>query len=154
MNRTSYEPEGATVLWDVVNGARVDRIIAVDTHHSTTIRRLQMIRGHLVIEDCENLHPHSFWHEMPRDRAAQLVAGQRYGIVGHTVFDIAPAKNIHKHWAAAHEFTKHRFGFNSVATMVMARELVGGCPMVSAVEGAWHSSLMRRVRHSDLVTPT
>lgn len=153
MNRTAYDPEGATVLWDVVNGTRVDRIIAVDTHHAVTIRRLTMVRHHLKIEDCENLHSHCFWHELPRDRAAQLADGARYGIVGHTVFDIEPAANIHKHWAAAHDYAAHRFGFVSAETMVQARDLVEACPMVQAVSKAWHSSDMRRVTHADLVVP-
>lgn len=153
MNRTAYDPEGATVIWDIVNGARVDRIIAVDTHHAVTIRRLIMLRHHLVIEQCENLHSHCFWHEMPRDRAAQLADGLRYGIVGHTVFDIEPARNIHRHWAAAHEFAEHRFGFNSTDTMVQAHDLVEACDMVQTVGKAWHGSLMRRVTHADLVVP-
>lgn len=153
MNTTPYEPEGATVIWDVVNGTRVDRILAVDTHHPTTIRRLRTIRAHLAVEDCEELHSHSFWHEMPRDRAAQLADGERYGLVGHTVFDIPPAKNIHRLWAAAYDYEAHRFGFHSAPTMVLARQLVDTDLMVCSVERAYASSLERRVKHADLVRP-
>ena len=153
MNRTAYDPDGAIVVWDVVNGTRVDRILIVNTKHPTIARRIVMVRNHLVIEQCENLHSHSFWHEMPRDRAAQMQEGEQYVIVGHTVFDIEPARNIHKHWAAAHDYAAHRFGFSSAPTMVLARDLVHSCAMVQTVGKAWQGSLMRRVTHADLVVP-
>ncbi len=150
MNNTPYDPEGAIVAWDVVNGTRVDRILVVNTEHPTIQRRIVMVRNYLVIEQCENLHSHSFWHEMPRDRAAQMQEGEQYVLVGHTVYDIEPAKNIHRHWAAVHDFAEHRFGFRSAPTMVQARDLVDTDVMVCSVERAYASSLSRRVRHKDL----
>ena len=150
MNTTPYEPEGALIIWDVVNGTRVDRILIVDNEHTTTLRRIMQVRNHLRVEDCEVLHSHDFWHEMPRDRAAQIQEGERYVIVGHTVYDIEPAKNIHHLWAAAYDFEAHRFGFHSAPTMVLARDLIDTDVMVCTVERAYASSLDRRVRHKDL----
>ena len=144
---TEYNPLGSIVVWEVMNGNRVDRIHLIDRAHKNT--KLQMDATEMGISGAT--HPHDVWAALTTDHVEQFKNGHRFFVVGHTVWNNLVGPNEHEIWAPSYDIEEGMQTFRSSPHMHLAQEIAMEDVAAKTCDATWEKSIQPRMTWNSFV---